>query len=109
MSLYLSRAKYSPEGMKGLVAKPEDRTAAAKALYEAAGAKLLHLWFSASTGEVVSVLEATSSATTSLGAAIAASGAFTEGSVEELLTPAQHMEAMRAAANIMSRYRPPGK
>jgi len=109
MSLYLGRAKYSPEGLKGLLAKPEDRTAAARALYEATGAKLLHLWFSASTGEAISVFEATSTAGMSVGTAMMASGAFTDGSVEELMTGTQQMEVMKGAANIVSRYRAPGK
>ena len=42
MSIYLLRGKYSAEAFKGMLAKPEDRTAAIKAFYEAAGVKLLH-------------------------------------------------------------------
>ena len=44
MGLYMYRAKYSQEAVKGMLAKPEDRTASLRAMYEAAGVKLLHLW-----------------------------------------------------------------
>ena len=37
MSIYLIRGKYSAEAFKGMLTKPEDRTAAIKAFYEAAG------------------------------------------------------------------------
>jgi len=109
MTLYLGRGKYSAEGLKGLVAKPEDRTAAIKALYEAAGAKVLHLWFSGSTGDAIVIVEASQTAGMALHAALGASGVLRETSAEELLTPAQQMEAMKVASNVVSKYRPPGK
>ena len=52
MSLYLARARYTADAFKGMIAKPEDRAAPVKAMFEAAGAKLLHVWFTPSTREL---------------------------------------------------------
>ena len=42
MSLYLTRAKYSQEAFKGMIANPSDREAAGKAMFEAAGIKVVY-------------------------------------------------------------------
>ena len=43
MSLYLTRAKYSQDAFKGMVASPSDREAAGRAMFEAAGIRLHHM------------------------------------------------------------------
>lgn len=110
MSLYLARGKMSRESLRSLMAKPEDRTAALRSALEAAGGKLLQLWYSASTGEVIHVYEApTPVASCSFSFMVLASGVIDDGTDEQLLTPAQFVEAMKGAANIVSKYRAPGK
>ena len=56
MSIYLTRAHYSQDAFKGMIAKPESRENAARAMFDAAGIKLHHMWYSGS-GEVVCVVE----------------------------------------------------
>ncbi|HXY05965.1 MAG TPA: GYD domain-containing protein [Burkholderiaceae bacterium] len=110
MSLYLTRARMSADAMKALVAKPEDRTSAVRSALEAAGAKLLQMWYSASSGEVISVVEAPSlNAAWSYGTAVFISGAIEPGSFEELMTPAQFVESLKGAGSLVAKYRPPGK
>ena len=55
MSTYLTRARYSQESFKGMTGKPENREAAAKALFDAAGMKLHNMWYSGN-GEVICIL-----------------------------------------------------
>jgi len=107
MSLYLTQCNYTPEAFKGLLAKPEDRLAALKPMFEAAGGKLLHMWFSGS--EVILVSEGTVTSGTSIIAAAMASGALSEVKIKELATPAQMVEAAKSAAAFTIKYRPPGK
>lgn len=110
MSLYLSRAKMSREAIKSLIAKPEDRTAAVRSALEASGAKLLHLGYSVSTGEVISFYEAPSPvAVWSYSAMVFNAGVVDGGNVEELMTPVQFADAMKGAGSLAAKYRPPGK
>ncbi len=108
MSLYMGRARLSQEGIKGYIAKPEDRTASIRALYESAGMKLLHLWVTP-TFELISVAEGDPVKNTAhLGVALA-SGAITDGGFTELMTFEQMVEAMQRAGAVAAKYRPPGK
>lgn len=109
MSIYLTRAKYSPEAFKGMLAKPEDRTAAVKAFYEAAGVKLLHLWYSPMTGEVIQITEGKLSQGIPLAIVSMATGTITEGSSIELVTMGQLAEGMTAAGALAAKFRPVGK
>lgn len=58
MSIYLTQARYSQEAFKGMTAKPEDREAAAKAMFGAASMKLHNLWYSGN-GDVICIVEGT--------------------------------------------------
>jgi len=107
MSLYLGRGKYSQEAIKGMLGKPEDRTASVRALYEAAGAKLLHLWL-LPTFEIIAIAEANQKSAASVGAVLVASGALTEVSYVELMTFEQVAEAMKGAGALAAKYRQPG-
>jgi uncharacterized protein with GYD domain len=109
MSIYLIRAKYSPEAFKGMLAKPEDRTATIKAFYEAAGVKLLHLWYSPMSGEIIAITEGTLTQGIPLGIVSMAAGTVTEGSSLELVTMEQLAEGMKAAGALAAKFRPPGK
>ncbi len=108
MSIYLTRAHYSQESFKGMMAKPEDREVAAKAMFGAAGLKLHNMWYSGN-GEVICILEGTAVAGASVGMVVLASGAFTSVDTTELLTMGQMVEAMGSAGAIAAKFRPPGK
>jgi uncharacterized protein with GYD domain len=108
MSIYLTRARYSQDAFKGMTAKPEDREAAAKAMFAAAGMKLHNMWYSGS-GEVLCVLEGTAVAGATVGMVVLASGAFTEVESTELITMGQMVEAMGNAGTVAAKFRPPGK
>jgi len=108
MGLHMYRGKMSQEAIKGLMAKPEDREPVLKALYEAAGVKLLHTWV-LPDWEVITIVDADQMSGAVLGAVIMASGAVTETSGVEIQTYAQLAEAMKRAGAIAAKYRPPGK
>ncbi len=109
MSIYLTRAKYSPEAFKGMLAKPEDRTAAIQALCEVAGVKLLHLWYSPTTGEIIQITEGKIADGIPVSIVTMAAGTITEGSSLELVTMGQLAEGMKAAGALAAKFRPPGK
>jgi len=109
MSLYLARARYTADAFKGMIAKPEDRGAPVKALFEAAGAKLLHIWFSPSTLEAIMIVEGNVVAEATAEMVVMASGTIADISSIELITTQQQLDAMKAGAAVAAKYRAPGK
>jgi uncharacterized protein with GYD domain len=108
MGIYLTRARYSQRSFKGMAAKPEDREAAAKALFSAAGMKLHNMWYPGN-GEVICVLEGTAGAGAKVGTVVMASGGFTSVESTELISMSQMVEAMGSAGAVAAKFRPPGK
>jgi hypothetical protein len=88
MSICLTRAPYSQESFKGSIAKPEDREAAAKAMFGAGGMKRHNMWCSGS-GEVICIQDVTVVAGASVTIAVLAGGVFTRVESTELLTMGQ--------------------
>lgn len=108
MSLYLTRAHYSQDALKGMISKPENREAAARVMFDAAGVKLHQLWYSGA-GDVIGVAEGSAVSGAAIGMVLMSSGTFTSVDSTELLTMGQMVEAMSQAGTIASKYRPPGK
>jgi uncharacterized protein with GYD domain len=107
MPLYLLRLKQTPETFSKLIAQPEDRRDAAKALIEAAGGSLHGYWYAFGEHDVVVLAEFPDNIS---GAAViskvAASGAWSGGETTVLLTVEDMVEAYKRAGSIQ--YRPPG-
>jgi len=109
MGLYLSRARYNQDAYRGMIAKPEDRTAVIKELFEAARHRLLHAWYSPTTCEAIMVSEGDTTAGATIEIVAMASGVFSELGVVELLTMQQLGEAMKGGAAVAGKFRAPGR
>lgn len=77
-------------------------------MFEAAGMKLQHIWIASSSGEVITVVEGNAVSGSAVAMVVMASGAFFEARSMELITPDQHVEAMKLAGSVAAKYRPPG-
>jgi uncharacterized protein with GYD domain len=108
MSLYMTRARYTPEAYKGMIANPAERASVAKGMFEAAGMKMHNIWMS-SQGEVVCIVEGSVVSGSAVAMVVMASGAFSEAESVELMTPEQQVEAMKLAGKVTAKYRAPGK
>lgn len=108
MSLYLTRARYTPEAFKGMIAHPAERASIAKSMFETADMKLHHIWMS-SSNDVVCVVEGSVVSGAAVSMVVMASGAFSEASSLELFTPEQQLAAMKLAGTVAAKYRAPGK
>lgn len=108
MSLYLVRAQYTPEAFKGMLARPGDREGPGRQLFEAAGMKLLHMWYSGK-GDIVCIAEGNAVNAATVAMVVIASGALCNPTMEELLTTKEHIDAMKASGEVAAKYRPPGK
>ena len=108
MSLYMTRARYTPDAFKGMISNPAERASVAKAMFEGADMKLHSMWYS-NGGEVVCIVEGSAVSGSAVGMVVMASGAFSEVDSTELITMEQQVDAMKLAGKVAAKYRPPGK
>lgn len=108
MSLYLTRARYTPEAYKGMIANPGERASVARGMFTAADMKLHNIWMS-NQGDVICIVEGNAVSGSAVAMVVMASGAFSKAESVELITPEQHVEAMKLAGTVAAKYRAPGK
>jgi uncharacterized protein with GYD domain len=110
MPLFITYASYSHSGVKGLVNKPEDRSGAVKAVVEKAGGKVVALYNTTGSNDVVLVSElADESDAVAVGMAVAASGAISKLETVRAWTPGEFKGIAEKAARAVGAYTPPGK
>ena len=110
MPMFITYASYSHSGAKGLIEKPEDRSGAVKTLIEKAGGKLIALYFTTGSNDVVLVSEiADGSDAVAVGMAVAASGALSKVETVRAWTSSEFKGIAEKAAKVAAGYTPPGK
>jgi len=110
MPLFITYASYSHSGVKGLVNKPSDRSTAVKALIEKAGGRLVALYNTTGSNDVVLVSElADGSDAVAMGMAVAASGALSKIETVRAWTPGEFKGIAEKAAQMAGAYTPPGQ
>jgi uncharacterized protein with GYD domain len=110
MPLFITYASYSHSGVKGLVNKPEDRSGAVKTVVEKAGGKIVALYNTTGSNDVVLVSEfAEGSDAVAMGMAVAASGALSRIETVRAWTPGEFKGIAEKAARAVGAYTPPGK
>jgi len=109
MSLYLTRAQYSNSAFKGMVTAPSDRGAAARSLFDAIGIKTHSIYFSVTSGEIVTIIEGTADQMAEVEMIIMSSGAFLGVNSLELVTIEQMNAAMSKAGMTVAKYQAPNR
>lgn len=108
MAHYMIQLRYSHAAVKGMVDKPQDRFAAGKAATEAAGGKLLHLWFAFGEYDAVVICEFPDHVSAaSVAMVLGASGATSHVNTTVLMTAQEAEAAMKKAHDGMRHYKPP--
>jgi uncharacterized protein with GYD domain len=108
--MFITYASYSQAGAKGLIDKPADRSGAIKALIEKAGGKMIALYFTTGSNDVVLVSEvADGSDAVAVGMAVAASGALSKIETVRAWTSSEFKAIAEKAAKVAGAYTPPGK
>jgi len=96
--------------VKGLVDKPADRSGPVKAILEKAGGKLVALYNTTGSNDVVVVSELPDgSDAVAMGMAVAASGALSRIETVRAWTPSEFKGIAEKAARVASAYTPPGR
>ncbi len=110
MPLFITYASYSHSGVKGMVDKPSDRTAVIKGLVEKAGGKIVAMYFTTGSNDVVLITEAPDgSDAVATAMAVAASGSLSRIETVRAWTPSEFKGIAEKAAKVASAYTPPGK
>ena len=108
MPFYLFTGRYTTASIKAMVEKPQDREAAARALIEAAGGKLHHMYFAFGKEDIYALIEAPDDTTMAAGAlAVGAGGALASGATIKLMTAQEAMSAMGEAQKALKAYTAP--
>ena len=109
MPLFITYASYSQSGIKGLVDKPADRAGVIGKLIENAGGKLVALYMTTGSNDVVLVSELPNGeAAVALGMAAAASGSLSKHETVRAWTSADFKAIAEQAGAVGGAYTPPG-
>lgn len=108
MPFYLYQIAYSSEAIKAMVAKPQNRRAAAEKMISAAGGKLHHMFFSFGPYDIVALIEAPDEKAMIAGAlAVGAAGTTSKAMTTPLVSMEDGAEAMRMAGKALAAYASP--
>ena len=109
MPVFVSLGRYSESAIKGLLAKPEDRTAAVKKLIEQAGGKQLAWYMLFGEFDFISIAEMPSGKeAAAVVLAVAGGGAVTDMRTMLAMTGAEAKAAFETGKKLGAAYRVPG-
>jgi len=109
MPCFILTGRYTLDAVRGLMAKPEDRSAAVGAVVSAAGGKMLHYWVTTGDTDFVLVAEADRAEDFIAGVmTAAASGSVTGLKTVRAWSSAEFAKVAEKAASLASSYRAPG-
>ncbi|MBI1777919.1 MAG: GYD domain-containing protein [Proteobacteria bacterium] len=110
MAYYLLSFGFAPETIKNLVAKPEDRRAAASKALEALGCKLHQYFFAFGKHDAIVIVECPdNTAATAVAMLTGSTGSFSHVETTPLITMDEAVAAMKKAGKASASYRPPGR
>ena len=106
MSKYLIKASYSPEGLKGVMAKGGSaRVEAIEKMVSAVGGSVEAMYFAFGSDDIVLIVEApNNAAVAAVAGAVGSTGAVSKYETVVLLAP----DELDDAANMSVDYTPPG-
>jgi uncharacterized protein with GYD domain len=109
MALFITYASYSQSGIKGLLEKPADRAEVISGLLEKMGGKLVSLYMTTGSNDIVVISEAPDgSDAVALGMAVSASGSLSKLETVLAWTSADFKGIAEKAAGLTGAYTPPG-
>ncbi len=109
MPTFMTGFDYEGQAWRLMVEHPEDREAAARAVVEAAGGRLLSWYWMFGDHDGVLIFEAPSDeSAAAVLAAVAASGRVRQLRTSRLLTSDEARTAMGLARDVSAAYAPPG-
>lgn len=109
MAIYIMQGKYTSEAVRGLVAKPEDRTDELRKLAEAAGGKLLAFYYTLGEYDFLSITEHDDQVGLASLLAAAASGTVSDLKTTTAVSGPEMVKILTKAGALAKKFRPAGK
>ncbi len=110
MPIFITQGRYSPQGLKGLVATPEDRQEPVRQLFESAGGRLISYYMTFGDYDFLIISEAPDErAMLSVLATAGAGGGVTDLKTTLAVTTAEAKEAFTAAGRAAAKIRSAGQ
>ena len=109
MATFILQGRFSTAAIKALVAKPEDRRAAAAKLIAACDGKLKDYYFTTGENDFLVIVEADDGeAAVVAGMAVSASGAVSHMTTTRAWTTGEFKTMAERAGKVIGAYKPPG-
>lgn len=109
MALFVTYASYSRAGIKALLSRPENRTPVLASLVEKAGGKLVAMYNTTGSNDVVLISEAPDGAdAVALGMAVSSTGVVDKVETVRAWTGDDFLPVIQKAAALTGAYTPPG-
>jgi uncharacterized protein with GYD domain len=110
MPTFVVQGRYSREALQGMIAKPEDRSAAVAKLLESVGGRMLAYYVTFGPHDFLVIGEAPNEVDmAAVAVAVASSGAVAGLQTTLAMTTAQAKDAFMRAQTVTGAYRPAGK
>jgi uncharacterized protein with GYD domain len=110
MTIYVSQGRYTPAAIKGMSAKPEDRSEAVAELFAAAGGRLISWYLTLGPYDWLIIAEAPDEPTMiSVVLAAAAGGSLSDITTTVALTASDTTKAFQRAGELTLKFRSAGR
>jgi len=109
MAIYITQGRYTSEAVRGMVAKPEDRTEELRKLMEAAGGKLLAFYYTLGEYDFLLIAEHAEQGGIASLLAAAASGTVSDLKTTTAISGPDMVQAFTKAGSLAKKFRPAGK
>jgi uncharacterized protein with GYD domain len=110
MAIFITQGNYTSDAIRGLMAKPEDRTEELSKLAAAAGGKLIAFYYTFGEHDFLMIGEGPSEKDFAASLLVAAaSGTVTNLKTTVAINAADMTQAFGKAASIAGKFRPAGK
>jgi uncharacterized protein with GYD domain len=108
MPIFITQGRFTSDAMKGMLAKPEDRSQVVGQLLEKAGAKLIAYYFTFGENDFLVISEGPVEAAATAAIVSGAAGRVTDLKTTLAMTSAEMKAAFAKAAPIAAAYKVPG-
>jgi uncharacterized protein with GYD domain len=108
MPIFITQGRFTSDAMKGMLAKPEDRSQVISQLLEKAGAKLIAYYFTFGEHDFLVVSEGPIEAAATAAIVSGAAGRVTDLKTTVAMTSAEMKACFAKASPIAATYKVPG-
>jgi uncharacterized protein with GYD domain len=110
MSIYILRGRYNSDALKGMMASPEDREAAIAKVVEKAGGKLIGYYLTFGEDDWLLIIDCPNNEVAlSIAIVAAAGGSIADTKTSVAMTSKQAMAAFKAAGELATSFKNPGR